>query len=95
MPRIPEPYFQVGDFYHHPDLMEENAVKIVVKVIGQSSLSAGIPYEEYPIDKCIIIPTEEQLIMGFKAANFAFRPDLARKGPEILLDYYIRTMASI
>lgn len=86
---VPRYFFKIGDFFHHPRLMEKDEVKTVKEIIGQSYLSAGIPFEEYPIDRCIIIPTEEQFILGFEATGLSFRPELKGKGPEALLDYYI------
>jgi hypothetical protein len=84
----PRYYFRVGDYFHCPELMDPFDVK-EAKTINQYSISAGIPSEEYPTDKCIYIPTEDQLAEGLKACNLSMGLDAHGQGPEILLERYI------
>lgn len=86
---VPRYYFQIGDFFHCPDLMDDLEVKAAKFIINQITISAGVPYQEYPIDECIYIPTEAQLAEGFSACSLNMGTDAYGKGPEKLLDRYI------
>jgi len=86
---LPRYYFQVGDDFYCPDLMDDFEVKEAKLIINQTTISAGVPYKEYPIEKCIYIPTEEQLAKGLEVCSLNMGADVFGKGPEALLDRYM------
>jgi len=90
---LPKYYFLVGDYFHCPELMKPYEYKEAIRV-DPNEIYAGVALEYYPIEKCIIIPTESQLLEGFAACSLSVDFHLRGKGPEVLLDrnieYWIR-----
>jgi hypothetical protein len=85
---LPKYYFRIGDYFHCLDSMKLYEYK-EAKSVDQVSISSGISPEYYPIEKCIIIPTESQLLEGLAACSLSVGFHLRGKGPEVLLDWYL------
>jgi len=72
--------------------MEKGEVKEVKELAG---LAGDIIYSdsnvyEYPAEKCVIIPTEDQLRAGLEASSEYYGPEAYGNGPERLLDEIIK-----
>jgi len=86
----PKPLFEVGDYFHHPDLMEEGEVKIVKEIKG-SDLYASDPTEPYPQNDSILLPTVEQMRAGLEAVVWSLSDEDFKYGEEYLLDKVMET----
>ena len=86
----PKPIFKEGDYFHHPNLMEEGEVKVVKEVIG-NDLYASNPTEPYPRDESVWIPTADQIRAGLKVIRWSLG-DVSSKNEEELLDEYKRSL---
>jgi hypothetical protein len=82
--------FQGGDSFHHQGLMKKGESKTVRQVLRYTALISDDPTEEYPIEECILLPTEELLREGLKAVVWNADDRLRGMGPEVLLDEIIR-----
>lgn len=82
-----KPLFEVGDYFHHPDLMEEGEVKIVKKISGES-LYALDSTGPYPHDESIWVPTADQIRAGLRTIVFSLG-DVSDYNEEQLLDKYM------
>lgn len=87
---IPKPIFKEGDYFHHPNLMEEGEVKIVKEVIG-NDLYASDPTEPYPKDESVWIPTANQIRVGLEVIGWSLG-DVSSKNEEELLDEFKRSL---
>jgi hypothetical protein len=85
----PKPIFKEGDYFHHPNLMEEGEVKIVKEVIG-NELYASDPTEPYPKDESVWIPTADQIRAGLDAIGWSLG-DVSFENEEELLDEFKRS----
>ena len=87
---IPKPIFKEGDYFHHPNLMEEGEVKVVKEVIG-NDLYASDPTEPYPRNESIWIPTADQIRIGLEVIGWSLG-DVSSKNKEELLDEFKRSL---
>jgi hypothetical protein len=86
----PKPIFKEGDYFHHPNLMEEGEVKVVKEVIG-NDLYASDPTEPYPIDESVWIPTADQIRAGLEVICWPLG-DVSSKNEEELLDEFKKSL---
>jgi len=86
----PKPIFKEGDYFHHPNLMEEGEVKEVKEVIG-NDLYGSDPTEPYPRDESIWIPTADQIRAGLEAICWSLG-DVSSKNEEELLDEFKKSL---
>lgn len=86
----PEPIFKEGDYFHHPNLMEEGEVKVVEELIG-NDLYASDPTEPYPRDESVWIPTADQIRAGLEVICWSLG-DVSSKNEEELLDEFKKSL---
>ena len=86
----PKPIFKEGDYFHHPNLMEEGEVKIV-KEVTFNDLYASDPTEPYPNDESVLIPTADQIRVGLEVTGWSLG-DVSSKNEEELLDEFMRSL---
>ncbi|NIM59562.1 MAG: hypothetical protein GTO16_11565 [Candidatus Aminicenantes bacterium] len=82
----PKPIFKEGDYFHHPDLMEEEEVKVVKEVIG-NDLYASDSTKPYPKDESVWIPTADQIRAGLEVVCWPLG-DVSSLNEEELLDKF-------
>jgi len=86
----PKPIFKEGDYFHHPNLMEEGEVKAVKEVISNDLYASDSP-EPYPRDESVWIPTADQIRAGLEAICWSLG-DVSSKNEEELLDEFKKSL---
>lgn len=81
--------FEIGDYFNHPDLMEEGEVKIVEEIKG-NQLYTSDSINLYLGEECVWIPTADQIREGLETIQFSLG-DVSSYNEEQLIDEYMRT----
>ncbi len=69
--------------------MRPSEYKIVKGVLGHDDIYAEDPIGGYPINECVILPTEELLKAGLDASHWYLEREAFGQGAEHLLDAII------
>jgi len=89
---VPRCGYKKGDIFHHPKSMKSTEYGTVKEVIADKEIES----EEgknilYPVDECIIIPTEQQLKEGLEVTGWYLGDDAYGKGAEHLLESLMKS----
>ena len=88
---VPLEMFRADDYFHHAKTMEEGTYKQAKEVKDHSCLYADDPIVQYPVEDCVLLPTEELLRAGLLAIHWSVGDQARGKGHEHLLDEIIKS----
>ena len=63
-------FFEEGDYFHCPERMKENEVKVVIETSSTHACTSD-PKESHPTDECKWIPTADQLREGLDNISYS------------------------